>query len=323
MLPRAHGDRVEHGGLEHVAVVAAVVRQLGQGRPGERVQLARRACEEQHAGQGAGGDGAAARVGQRGVGLPQVRGGGRPADERLHAAELQQQLRTLGRRRRLLQRALQVGDRALGGAAPPGGPGGVAKRLDDPRLVVAQRMQELGGDGVHVRTGLAQRAGGPQVGELPLGRRQLAVHGVVHERVDEAERRLRPQDLGGGEDRHGICDLAGGTAGERRDDPGVRALAQQCDGPRDRDRRRPEPPQPQQHRARDGARPDLADHAGRVGVGPHALGVERAQQLPQEQRVAAGAAVARLGEGRRRLAAQLAAGHGTDGRRCSAARARW
>ena len=69
--------------------------------------------------------------------------------------------------------------------------------------------------------------------ERALAVRHLAVDRVAHQRVDEAERRLRAQDLGprqraGGRRHRGLVDLR--ERGDRRE---ARALAEHGHGARD------------------------------------------------------------------------------------------
>ena len=90
------------------------------------------------------------------------------------------------------------------------------------------------------------------------------VDGVADERVHEAGRRLRAQDLGAGERGHRARDLRLVEAGDAGDGGQVRALAQHRDGAGDGRGLAGEPGEPQQDGARDGAR---ADRAHDVGVG--------------------------------------------------------
>ena len=128
--------------------------------------------------------------------------------------------------------------------------------------------------------------------------------------MNEAERRLRAQDLGPDQlaGRRGRRALV--AAGQRRDRPERRALPEHRRRARDGAGVGRQPREPQQHGARDRARADRAHHAGLPAPRLHALGLERAEQLAQQQRVAAGRLVAggaerRVGAGAEALAHEL------------------
>ena len=118
------------------------------------------------------------------------------------------------------------------------------------------------------------------------------VDGVAHERVDEAGRRLGPDDLGADQLARGRRDRTLVDPGERGDAGQVGALAQHRGGARHRAGVVREAGEPQQHRARHRARADRADDRRLLGDGLHALRLERAQELAQQQRVAAGGGMA-------------------------------
>ena len=134
--------------------------------------------------------------------------------------------------------------------------------------------------------------------------RHLAVDGVADERVDEGQRRLGAQDLRAGQHAGGRGDRRLVDLGERGDGGEARALAEHRDRAGDRELVRRLAREPHEHGARHRARPDLAHEAGARRVRAHALGLERAQQLAHEQRVAARGAVHRGGERGRRLGAE-------------------
>ena len=157
-------------------------------------------------------------------------------------------------------------------------------------------MHELAGDLVQRGAGLAQHARGAGVEQLALAERQALVDGVAYERVHEPGRRLGAQDLGPRERGHRARDLGlvePGHAGHR---PEVGALAEDGDGAGDGGRLAGQPREPQQHGARHGARADRAHHVGVRRVGLDRFGLERVQELADEQRVAAGGAMAGLAE---------------------------
>ena len=149
--------------------------------------------------------------------------------------------------------------------------------------------------------------------QLALRRGEVVVDGVAHQRVHEAERRVRPQDLRAGQGARGGRDALLVGLGHRRDSGQAGAVAQHRDGARDRDDVGRQPRQPQEHGARHRARTDFADRVGVSAVGPHVLRLQRLEQLPHEQRIAAGRLMTRgaerlLGIGSQPSAHEL--GHG-------------
>ena len=140
-----------------------------------------------------------------------------------------------------------------------------------------------------------------------LAGRELAVDRVAHERVDEAQRRVGPQDLRAGQLARRGRDGLLLESGERRHGGHLGVLAQHADRARDRDGVAREAAEADEHRARRGAGPDRAHDRGVGGDGLDALGLERSQELAEQQRVAAGRGVAGVAErGLGRLAEPLA-----------------
>ena len=145
------------------------------------------------------------------------------------------------------------------------------------------------------------------VAELPLARGQVVVDGVAHERMHEAERRIAAQDLGPRQRRARRGDRRLVEPRERGDERQLGAVAEHRHGSSHRGRLLGEAVQAQQHGARDRARPDLAHRPRLASAGRHAVGLERAEELAQQQRVAAGPGQAGGGEGRIGLGAQAQA----------------
>ena len=228
--------------------------------------------------------------------LADVLDGRRSVHEPLHQAELQQQLLALVVGRRLVERAPQVTDRTLGRASAPRGQGRIPQQRHDPCLGAGRHGEQLRRDHLGRGTEVHQRSRRALVQQLSLGRGEVVVDGVAHQRVHEAERRLRPQDLRPRQGASGNRDTVLVNLGQRRDcrEPGT--VAQHRDGARYGDGVGRQPCQPQQHRARHRARPDLADHIGVSPVGPHAVRLQRLEQLPYEQGIAAGSRVTRGAE---------------------------
>ena len=163
-------------------------------------------------------------------------------------------------------------------------------------VAAPRRVHELAGDLVQRRAGVAQDARGARVQQLALAERQAVVDGVADQRVHEPGRRLGAQDLGARERRHRARDLGLVEPGDARHRRQVGALAEHGDRAGDGGRLAGQPREPQQHGARDGARADRAHHVGVRGVGLDRFGLERVQELADEQRVAAGGAMAGLAE---------------------------
>ena len=118
------------------------------------------------------------------------------------------------------------------------------------------------------------------VQQLALRRGEVVVDGVAHQRVHEAERPLRPQNLrsrqGASGSRYAV--LVG--LGHRRDGGQAGAVAQHRYGARYRDGVGRQPRQTQQHGAGHRAWTDFANRVGVRPVGLHVLRLQRLEQLP-------------------------------------------
>ena len=101
--------------------------------------------------------------------------------------------RLLGRR--LLERAPEIGDGAVRGAASECGPGGGAQRLHGPRVVGNRRNEELSCDPFRLRVGLGEETRGSRVTSVFLDRRELRVDGSANDRMDEREGSVATEDL--------------------------------------------------------------------------------------------------------------------------------
>jgi hypothetical protein len=279
-----------------------VRRRLGGRGAGQRAALGRVAGEQQRLRKGERRGRPRLRVGESVVGHPQVLARGRRVHLRGGDPELEVQLAAQLRRRRLLERALEVGQRAVRPAAPAGLAGRRAQQPDGGAVAAARRVQELGGDLLRRRAGTGEHVGGAPVQELALAGRHVDVHDVAHERVDVAERRLGPQDVRPRQLSRGAGDGRLVEAGQRGDDRQPRAVAEHGHGARDRNGVGRQPRQPQQDGARHRAGPDLA-HRRRTGrARGDTVVLERGQQVTEEQRVAARRLAARRGEARIRVA---------------------
>ncbi|MGZ5321519.1 MAG: hypothetical protein ACXWFN_08685, partial [Solirubrobacterales bacterium] len=94
----------------------------------------------------------------------------------------------------------------------------------------------MGRDLLRGRSGLAELLGRLLVAELALARRQVRVDGRTHQRVDEAQWRLVPQDLGVGEHAAHLRRAGGLDPGERGDCREIDSVAEDGRGSRHRDR---------------------------------------------------------------------------------------
>ena len=307
--------------LEQAAQVILLGRQRSGGRAQQRRRVPLAVDEEQDVPQGQRGLGPGDRIAEPRVDGLQVLDRGRPARVRLREPEREPHAVDPVGLRRLVQRAPEVGDGRLDRRRAHGRPPRRLQQLGDPRLAARGRHEQLRRDLLAGRAVVAQHAGRALVLQLALGGRELVVDGVAHERVHEAQRRLGAQDLRAHERprRAGHGRLV--ELGERGDDGQLGALAQHAHRARHRRGVRGEPGEAEQDGAGDGARADGAHGVEVRGVGTDALGLQRAQQLAQQQRVAARGVVAGVAEGRLGGLAQLRAHERADRRRPERARA--
>ena len=295
--------------------------QRAAGALGQRLGLLDGAEEQQDPRQDVGDDGARDGVGLRGQGGAEVVDAARRARRALGQAELEQHARAALLRRRLVERALKQCDRVVGRAAPGGVAAGLLEHLGDPRLAGPRGLEQLGRDRVAARAGVVEHPRGARVAQLALAGRQLLVDRAAHQGMDEAQRRLGREDLGPGEGRQALADRRPVEPGQRGHRRQVGAVAEHGDGGGDLGRRGRQPGQAHEHGARDGVRADVADHVEMARVGRHAVGVQRGEQLAQQQRVAAGGAVAGGAEQVVRLLAQAGPDQRRDRRGAQRARA--
>ena len=138
---------------------------------------------------------------------------------------------------------------------------------------------------------------GALVEQLALARRQVVVDGRLHQRVHEAEGRLRAEDLGPHELPRRGGDRQGLELGELGDGGEVRSVAEDGDRPRNLAGVPREPHEPKQHGSRGRPRPQLGDDVDVGRVGRHPIEDECLEQLVEQERVAVGGGMAGLGEG--------------------------
>ncbi len=214
-----------------------------------------------------------AQVGDRGVGV------GR---HRLHHAELEHDVRAELPRRRLVERAPQVGRRGAGTTARGRHVGGSEQLLTSPRIVGRRAAQELGGHLVERRSLLRQQARGAAVLDRPGGGPEALVHRGTKQRMQELDRLRGREQARGDQGVSGLRRIVRIHARERSGLPQRRVLAQDRRGSREPGGRAGQAPQPVR---------DLAGHplGALVGDAPAVQGPrpDRAGQLLQEERVAA------------------------------------
>ena len=304
-----HGGAEGHAGvelerLERAPLVDGAGRELRDRLAGHRDRLLRRAREQEHPRQHVAGARALERIRQEGVRLAEVLDGRRHVQQRLGHAQLQQQRRALVLGRRLLQGAAQIGDRALRDAAPCRGARRVAEQRGDPGLGAARHHEQVRGHVLRCGAQVDQRLGRALVLQLALGRCELVVDRVAHERMHEPERRIRAQDLGSHER---ACGLGRARLVELGEDRGRRepgAVAQHRDRPRDRDRAGRQSRQAQQHRPRHrdrGPRSRITSASSAAGSRPSAASV--LSSSPSSSGLPRGRAPAGRDEGRFRVRA--------------------
>jgi hypothetical protein len=274
--------------LERLALVLELVRQVVESATGEGGSVVRVAREHQRAREQEGGSAALVGVVEQVVGLAEVLQGQRRVGVGPGGPELEQDRAAPLVRRRLLERAREVGDRAVGGAAPGRRAGGLLKHIDDPLVAAARHREQVGRHLVGGRPRPAQLGGRAGVHQLTVRRGELLVDGVAHQRVHEADRRLGMEDLGAAERGGGLRHLLLVQLRQRGHGREIRVVAEHRHRAHDVHRLVREPRQAQQHRSRHRPRSDVGHdvHVRRVRL--HVVGRKRGEQLAEEQRVAAG-----------------------------------
>jgi hypothetical protein len=143
----------------------------------------------------------------------------------------------------------QVQHGALGCTSAPRRQGRVSKQRHDPWLGAARRGEQLRRDQLGRGAEVHECSRCALVQQLALRRGEVVVDGVAHQRVHEAERRLRPQDLRAGERAGGRRHAMLVRLGHRRDGRQAGAVAQHRYGARHRDDVGRQSRQPQQNGA--------------------------------------------------------------------------
>ena len=234
--------------------------------------------------------------------------------------ELEQQRGAPARRRRLGQRAAQVRGGDLGRAAAGRRAGGLVEPVDDPRVAGGVAQEEVLGDPLRAAARI-QEPGGVPVPARTVGSGELAVDPGADDRVREGERSAGRQDLRRRELIRGDGRLVDVEPGERR-------RVREAGGLEDRERaRQPRRRAPAGGRA--GAAPSARPRAPRsrrstataAAVGRTPASRSGGDELPHEERRAAGEVRARRDEARLRGRAEPVLDHQADAGAAQASRA--
>ena len=215
----------------------------------------------------------------------------------LRASELEQHLGSELGGQRLDERTSQRGDRRIRRALRERRVCGRPEDVDDPVLAASRHLLDVRDDALDRSVEPEQEPRRTLVAQLELALCEVAVDGGLHERVDEAQRRLGTQDLRTNELPHRCGDGVVVDSGERADGRELGAVPQDGDRASHPHRIGREPRQPEEHRARGGARAELGDDVDVRLVRRHPLRVERLQELVEQERIALRRGVAGLREG--------------------------
>ena len=241
-------ERDQLAGLELQRQVVELRGKL-EGRPARDLGgLVGSLHEDQRAGEPVGGVSPTLRVGGAVVGAAKRVGRVRQRRERLRAPELEEQLGPLLRCQRLGERAAERGDRCVRSPRRECCARGCPEDGDDPVLSVPRHRQDVRGDVLGRCADLEQEPRRALVVQLPLARREVAVDGCLNERMDEAERRIRPQDLRSNELSARGGDGLAVEAGERTDHTELCPVAENGERARHVHRVGREPRQTEEHR---------------------------------------------------------------------------
>ena len=217
-------------------------------------------------------------------------------EQALREPERPQDLAALRGRRRLTERTPQEGHGDLARAALQRALRRLHERLDDERVAVRDRLFQVHGDLLRLRAGLGQDLRRSAMRGDAFRRRHVVVDGGTHDRVRERGRQLEMQQVGARERRRRVaCELTV-DPGELGSVSQLRPVAEHGDRTREHSRLRRETREPQRHRTRHRLRPDLLDAARIRGSRCEPLALDRVQERPHEQRVAAGRSPARVDE---------------------------
>ena len=141
-----------------------------------------------------------------------------------------------------------------------------------------------------------EKCGRAFVVQLTLSGCEVGIDGRLHQRVDEAERRLGAQDLRAHEFARRGSERRCVELSELGRDGDLRTLTEHRDRQRDPLGLLREPGEAGQHRSRGRPWPQLGDNVDMGSVGRHMIRGECLQELVEQKRVAVGRGVAGFGE---------------------------
>jgi hypothetical protein len=127
--------------------------------------------------------------------LEEAVGGRGAGDHRLRPAQVEEHLGASRLVEGLVEGPAKRGDRRLRRAAAERGVRRGAKGVERPRLADRAGGDQLRGDPIRPGAGLLQELGRPPVRGGPLARSEVGADRLAHQRVDELQRRPRPQEL--------------------------------------------------------------------------------------------------------------------------------
>ena len=203
------------------------------------------------------------------------------------------------RRRRLRERSLEVRDGNVRGAAIACAPGRLSQRVDRLRIAAGMGRQEVDGDPIRCFARGAQQAGGALVASGTLPSAQLGVDARAHERVDERERPAGLEDHRLGQRVGGAGGFVAVEVGELAP-PGAGSarVAEHGDRASERGAAGRQAPQTGAHGSADTLRAQLAGQAGVLATRRDSAPLELAEELEEQERVAAGRPLAGSDEAR-------------------------
>ncbi len=249
--------------------------------------------------RGRGPDGGVAVLLER---LGQVPDGGRAVEHRLGAAELQQHPGTTLQWRRFGQGAHQIAGRARRQSGSSCFARCLLENVTDPLVAARRRQRQVERDRTRAAAALVEEPCCALVRERAFVRRNVFIDRRADQRMHERGVRVAAEDLGGQQ---------GGRRHRRvvGPQPGRLGKERQIAGTHDRSSaRKPqrvitEAPETHQDGARDRPRSEVGHRGDLIRARRDALHLQGADQLPEQQRIAAGGRMARR---RERLVGMLA-----------------
>ena len=208
------------------------------------------------------------------------------------------------RRRRLRKSSLEVRDGNVRGAAIACALGRLSQRVHRLRIAAGMGRQEVNGNPIRCLARTCEQAGGALVVSGTLLRAQLGVDARAHERVDERKPPAGLEDHRLGQSVGGAGGRVVVEAGELRCEGRLGRVAEHGDGASEGGALRWQAPQTSAHGSADALRAQLAGQAGVLATRRDPPPVELAEELQEQERVAAGRPLASSDEARIGLSGQ-------------------